>query len=47
MTEGLGITIFDHMREDDPTALEGMSLISLCKFLREAGVDLLGKERKR
>ncbi|MBU1700871.1 MAG: septum formation protein Maf [Candidatus Eisenbacteria bacterium] len=42
-TEGLGITIFDSMRGDDPTALEGMSLISVCRFLREAGVDLLGK----
>jgi septum formation protein len=43
MTEALGITNFEYMRGDDPTALEGMSLIAVCRFLREAGVDLLGK----
>jgi septum formation protein len=27
---------------NDPTALEGLSLIAVCRFLREAGVELLG-----
>ena len=38
--ESLGITLFEAMRTDDPTALEGLPLIALSVLLREAGVSL-------
>jgi septum formation protein len=38
--ESLGITLFEAMRTDDPTALEGLPLIALSELLREAGVTL-------
>ena len=38
--ESLGITLFEAMRTDDPTALEGLPLIALSELLREAGVPL-------
>ena len=38
--ESLGITLFDAMRTDDPTALEGLPLIALSELLRKAGVSL-------
>jgi len=38
--ESLGITLFEGMRTDDPTALEGLPLIALSELLREAGVSL-------
>ena len=38
--ESLGITLFEAMRTDDPTALEGLPLIALSEILREAGVSL-------
>ena len=38
--ESLGITLFEVMRTDDPTALEGLPLIALSELLREAGVSL-------
>ena len=38
--ECLGITLFEAMRTDDPTALEGLPLIALSELLREAGVSL-------
>jgi len=38
--ESLGITLFEAMRTDDPTALEGLPLIALSELLREAGVSL-------
>ena len=38
--ESLGITLFEAMRTDDPTALEGLPLIALSELLREAGVAL-------
>ena len=38
--ESLGITPFEAMRTDDPTALEGLPLIALSELLREAGVSL-------
>jgi septum formation protein len=38
--ESLGITLFEAMRTDDPTALEGLPLIALSELLREAGVKL-------
>ena len=38
--ESLGITLFETMRTEDPTALEGLPLIALSDLLREAGVSL-------
>ena len=38
--ESLGITLFEAMRTDDPTALEGLPLIALTELLREVGVSL-------
>ena len=38
--EGLGISLFEHLRGDDPTALEGLPLIALCRLLRQAGCEL-------
>jgi septum formation protein len=38
--ESLGITLFDYMRGDDPTALIGLPLIRLTQMLNAAGVDL-------
>jgi len=38
--ESLGITLFETMRTDDPTALEGLPLIALSELLRETGVSL-------
>lgn len=37
--EGLGISLFDGIRSDDPTALIGLPLIALCRMLREAGYN--------
>jgi len=39
-SEGLGITLLDYMRSDDPTALVGLPLIALCRMLRAEGVLL-------
>lgn len=39
--EGLGITLFERIRNDDPTALIGLPLIALTRLLRQAGVDPL------
>jgi septum formation protein len=36
--EGLGISLLEYMRGDDPNALIGLPLISLCNMLRAAGV---------
>lgn len=36
-SEGLGISLFKRMLGDDPTALIGLPLISLCAMLREQG----------
>lgn len=33
-SEGLGVTLFNSMRGDDPTALIGLPLIKLCSYLR-------------
>jgi len=38
--EGLGISLFDHIRSDDPTALIGLPLIALCHLLRQAGFNV-------
>lgn len=37
-SEGLGISLLDYMRGDDPTALIGLPLIALCRMLRNVGV---------
>jgi len=39
-SEGLGITLLDSIREDDPTALIGLPLIRLCRLLRDFGVSI-------
>ena len=38
--ESLGITLFESMLTDDPTALEGLPLIALSELLRQAGISL-------
>lgn len=38
--EGLGITLFDAIRNDDPTALIGLPLIATARLLRAAGYTL-------
>lgn len=38
--EGLGITLFEAIRNDDPTALIGLPLISTARLLRAAGYAL-------
>ncbi|RBF04563.1 septum formation inhibitor Maf, partial [Xanthomonas oryzae pv. oryzae] len=38
--EGLGISLFDAIRSQDPTALVGLPLIALARLLREAGFHL-------
>ncbi|MEG8131987.1 Maf family protein [Xanthomonas hortorum] len=38
--EGLGISLFDAIRSEDPTALVGLPLIALARLLRQAGVEL-------
>ena len=39
-SEGLGITLFERMDGDDPTALIGLPLIRLTSMLMQAGVVL-------
>lgn len=39
-SEGLGISLFEGIESSDPSALIGLPLIALCRFLREAGVSL-------
>ena len=38
--EGLGISLFERIRSDDPTALIGLPLIALARLLRAAGIAL-------
>jgi len=38
--EGLGITLFEAIDNQDPTALIGLPLIALCQLLRQAGFEL-------
>ena len=40
-SEGLGITLLQSVRSEDPTALVGLPLIALCDMLAQAGFDLL------
>lgn len=39
-SEGLGISLLESMRGDDPTALIGLPLIALCKMLRNEGLAI-------
>ncbi len=39
--ESLGISLFDFVKSDDPTSLEGLPLILLCKLLNKVGIDIL------
>ncbi|MFT3736174.1 MAG: Maf family nucleotide pyrophosphatase [Rhodocyclaceae bacterium] len=39
-SEGLGISLLEYMRGDDPNALIGLPLIALCRMLRNAGVTV-------
>jgi septum formation protein len=38
--EGLGISLFERIDNEDPTALIGLPLIALARLLREAGIPL-------
>ena len=38
--EGLGITLVERLEGDDPNALIGLPLVSLCGMLRNEGMDL-------
>jgi septum formation protein len=44
--EGLGISLFDWIRSDDPSALIGLPLMALCRLLREAGYSPVELSRK-
>lgn len=37
--EGLGISLFEKMEGNDPNSLIGLPLISLCKLLRDQGIN--------
>lgn len=39
-SEGLGISLFARMNGDDPTALVGLPLITLARWLRAAGIPV-------
>lgn len=39
--EGLGITLFEHIRGDDPNTLIGLPLIQLITMLKNEGVNVL------
>lgn len=39
-SEGLGISLLDSLRGDDPNALVGLPLIALCDMLRAEGIPL-------
>lgn len=41
-SEGLGICLLEKVRSDDPTALIGLPLITVCTLLREAGFQIPG-----
>jgi septum formation protein len=43
-SEGLGISLLESIKSDDPTALIGLPLIALSSLLREAGFVIPGKK---
>ncbi len=40
-SEGLGISLFEYIRSDDPTTLIGLPLIRLCEFLECENIKLV------
>lgn len=44
-SEGLGISLLESIKSDDPTALIGLPLIALCGLLRDAGFAIPTKHR--
>ena len=38
--ESLGISLFQRLETEDPTALEGLPLIKLCALMRQAGISV-------
>ena len=42
-SEGLGICLLEHVRSDDPTALIGLPLITVCTLLRDVGFSIPSK----
>jgi 7-methyl-GTP pyrophosphatase len=40
-SEGLGIALFEYVRSEDPTALQGLPLVWLCGALERAGLPVL------
>jgi MAF protein len=46
-SEGLGIALFEAIEGPDPNALVGLPLIELCRMLRAAGVNVLGRNQER
>ena len=43
-SEGLGISLLEAIKSDDPTALIGLPLIALCGLLRDAGFAIPAKK---
>jgi septum formation protein len=41
-SEGLGICLLEKVQSDDPTALIGLPLITICTLLRDAGFQIPG-----
>jgi septum formation protein len=41
-SEGLGICLLERVRSDDPSALIGLPLITVCSLLRDAGFSIPG-----
>jgi septum formation protein len=41
-SEGLGICLLERVHSDDPSALIGLPLITVCSLLREAGFSIPG-----
>jgi septum formation protein len=39
-SEGLGISLLEYLRGDDPNALVGLPLVALCNMLRAEGIEL-------
>ena len=44
-SEGLGISLLESIKSDDPTALIGLPLIALCGLLRDVGFAIPAKHR--
>lgn len=44
-SEGMGITLLEYMRGDDPNALIGLPVIALVNMLQQSGIDVLSVSR--